>query len=270
MSSHNPPTALPGACFLVTGAASGIGEVVAKHLALCGARVVVTDIPANSDGIDKLAAENEHIVAAPLGDVTDDAARMLIIDGAEEVAGPSGLRGLVNSAGGAWTSPLMGGTEPDEVMRNFKLNAAAPLRLSQMFAEKCLARKAPGAIVNISSQASSRCLPAHAAYSTSKAALDQITRHLAVELGPHGIRANAVLPTVTMTPMGKKGWPAGAPHTEAMVSKIPLGRFAQPEEVASVIAFLLDDDRSGMVNGALLPIDGGFLCYGVGGEGEVL
>ena len=57
------------------------------------------------------------------------------------------------------------------------------------------------------------------------------------------------------------------PHTEAMVSKIPLGLFAQPEEVASVIAFLLDDDRSGMVNGALLPIDGGFLCYGLGGEG---
>jgi len=168
---------------------------------------------------------------------------------------------------GCWTSHLIGGTEPDEVMRNFKINAAAPLRLSQMFAEKCMARKAPGAIVNISSQCSSRCLPAHAAYSTSKAAVEQITRHLAVELGPHGIQANVVLPTVTYTKMGMNGWPAGAPHTEALVSKIPLGRFAQPEEVASVIAFLLDDARSGMVNGALLPIDGGFLCCGVGGEG---
>lgn len=100
------------------------------------------------------------------------------------------------------------------------------------------------------------------AYSVSKAALDQITRHLAVELGPHGIRTNAVLPTVVLSDMGQIGFPDGTPKREAMLSKIPLRRFCKPEEVASVVAFLLDDARSGMVNGALLPVDGGFLCYG--------
>lgn len=253
---------LPGACFLVTGAARGIGAAVARMLASCGARTLVTDLPAARNGIDKLVSEVDEIVAAPLGDLTDEDARRLIIDGAEELAGPSGLRGLVNCAGMGFDSHVLDASMAKDAIRCFEVNAAAPLRLAQLFAEKCVARSAPGAIVNFSSQASSRCLANHMAYSVSKAAVDQITRHLAVELGPHGIRTNAVLPTVVLSDMGKIGFPEGSSKREKLLSKIPLRRFCEPEEVASVVAFLLDDARSGMVNGALLPVDGGFLCYG--------
>lgn len=255
-------SALPGACFLVTGAARGIGAAIARQLAASGARVAATDHPLNADGINALAKEVDGILAAPLGDVTDEDARKSILYGAEEMAGPSGLRGLVNNAGIGVFSPVLGGSGPDEVRRCFEVNTAAPLRLAQLFAEFRVAQRACGSIVNVSSQASSMCFPNHTAYSVSKAAVDQVTRHLAVELGPHGIRTNAVLPTVVLTEMGRTAWPDGAPHTSAMLSKIPLGRFAEPSDVASVVAFLLDDARSGMVNGALLPVDGGFLCYG--------
>eukprot|EP00913_Durusdinium_trenchii_P031271 g29278.t1 len=126
---------------------------------------------------------------------------------------------------------------------------------------KCELTDQRGAVVNVSSQSSTRVFPAHTSYSVSKAAIDQVTRHLAVELGPHGIRCNAVKPTVVRTEMGKTAWPDGAPETQAMLSKIPLGRFAEPEEIASVVAFLLDERRSGMVNGACIPVDGD--CSGV-------
>jgi len=262
MSLAASQSALPGAAFLVTGAARGIGAAIARQLAASGARVVATDHPSNAAGIDALVKEHGDIVAAPLGDVTEEDTRRAILRGAEEAAGPAGLRGLVNNAGIGVFSPVLGGSEPDEVRRCFEVNTAAPLRLAQLFAETRVSRQAQGSIVNVSSQASSICFPNHTAYSVSKAAVDQVTRHLAVELGPRGIRTNAVLPTVVLTEMGRTAWPDGAPHTAAMLSKIPLGRFAQPTDIASVVAFLLDDARSGMVNGALLPVDGGFLCYG--------
>lgn len=262
MASARAVSALPGACFLVTGAARGIGAAIARHLAASGARVAATDHPANADGLAALAKEVDGVVATPLGDVTVEADRRSIVGAAEAAAGPSGLRGLVNNAGVGVFGPVLGGSDPEQVRRCFEVNAAAPLRLAQLFAESRVAGRAPGSIVNVSSQASSICFPNHTAYSVSKAAVDQVTRHLAVELGPRGVRANAVLPTVVLTEMGRSAWPNGAPQTAEMLSKIPLGRFAEPEDIASVVAFLLDDARSGMVNGALLPVDGGFLCYG--------
>jgi L-xylulose reductase len=96
----------------------------------------------------------------------------------------------------------------------------------------------------------------HAAYCASKAGLDQLTAVMAVELGEYGIRVNSVNPTVVLTEMGKRAWsdPAkGGP----MLARIPLGRFAECEDIASVVCFLLSD-AGGMLNGLALPIDGGF------------
>jgi len=262
MTQSNPPSALPGACFLVTGAARGIGNAIARHLAVCGARVLVTDNPVNTETLEALAQEIPGVTVAPLGDVANDEDRRRIIRESEELAGSDGLRGLVNNAGIGLFTSLLDGTDPEEVQRCFQVNSAAPLRLAQLFAQNRIAKGSPGCIVNVSSQSSSVVFPDHTSYSVSKAALDQVTRHLAVELGPHGVRTNAVQPTVVTTDMGRRAWPPGAEHTKAMLSKIPLGRFAKPEEIATVVAFLLDDARSAMVNGALLPVDGGFLCYG--------
>jgi len=103
-----------------------------------------------------------------------------------------------------------------------------------------------------------QALEGHAAYCASKAGLDQLTKVMAVELGKHGIRVNAVNPTVVMTEMGKRAWSdpeKGGP----MLRRIPLGRFAQCEDIASVVCFLLSD-AAGMLNGLALPIDGGFLA----------
>ncbi|CAK9004419.1 L-xylulose reductase (XR) (Carbonyl reductase II) (Dicarbonyl/L-xylulose reductase) (Kidney dicarbonyl reductase) (kiDCR) (Short chain dehydrogenase/reductase family 20C member 1) (Sperm surface protein P34H) [Durusdinium trenchii] len=235
------PSSLPGSAILVTGAARGIGKAIAEELARNGAKVVVTDVPSNSEGIQALCSA--QIVAAPLGDLTNEEFLQTLVKEAVKLAGPGGLGGLVNNAGLGLFTDLLEGTGPEEVQRCFQVNVAAPLRLAQLWAQGRVAEKQRGAVVNVSSQSSTRVFPAHTSYSVSKAAIDQVTRHLAVELGPHGIRCNAVKPTVVRTEMGKTAWPDGAPETQAMLSKIPLGRFAEPEEIASVVAFLLDERR---------------------------
>lgn len=146
------------------------------------------------------------------------------------------------------------GTDPAEVQRCFEVNVAAPLRLAQLWAQVRVEQKLGGAVVNVSSQplelsefpklkgrspgesllckgfsrllqcgytslsgqlrSSTVVFPAHTSYSVSKAAIDQVTRHLAVELGPHQIRSNAVKPTVVRTEMGRTAWPDGAPETK--------------------------------------------------------
>jgi NAD(P)-dependent dehydrogenase (short-subunit alcohol dehydrogenase family) len=113
-----------------------------------------------------------------------------------------------------------------------------------------------GAIVNVSSMAAFQGVPEHTAYCATKGALDAMTRVMAVELGPHGIRVNCVNPVVTLTPMAVKAWSDEA-KAASMLNRIPLGRFVEPEEVASVILFLLSD-RSAMVNGSEILVDGGF------------
>lgn len=121
-----------------------------------------------------------------------------------------------------------------------------------------IARGVPGAIVNVSSQASQRALPNHSVYCSTKGALDMLTKVMALELGPHKIRVNTVNPTVVMTPMGKSNW--SDPHkAKVMLDRIPLGKFAEVENVVDAILFLLSD-RSGMTTGSTLPVDGGFLA----------
>ena len=96
----------------------------------------------------------------------------------------------------------------------------------------------------------------HAAYCASKAGLDGLTRVMAVELGPLGIRVNTVNPTVTLTPMGAKAWSDEA-KAASMLRRIPFGRFADPDDIAEVILFLLSD-AAAMVHGVSLPVDGGY------------
>lgn len=115
-----------------------------------------------------------------------------------------------------------------------------------------------GAIINITSIAGHRGFQDHLCYAASKAGLEGATRVLAKELGPHGIRVNAVAPTITLTELAAEAWSDPAKSTPMMV-RHPVNRFAQSEDVAQAIALLLGDD-SAMITGATLPVDGGFLA----------
>lgn len=133
------------------------------------------------------------------------------------------------------------------------VNLKAPFNVTQAL----LPNLVKGAsIVNVSSLASFSAFPDHTVYSASKAALDALTRTLALELGPKGIRVNSVNPTVVLTKMGRDNWSDPA-KAEGLWNRIPLHRFAEVKEAVDAIIYLLSDGSS-FVNGHALPVDGGF------------
>jgi L-xylulose reductase len=162
---------------------------------------------------------------------------------------------LVNCAGTTTLCPFLDLT-PDLFNEMMTVNAMAPIVISQEIVRDMIKRGCKGAIVNVSSMAALVGLASQTAYCASKGALDAITRAMAVELGPHSIRVNAINPTVTLTPMGLKVWSDPA-KAGPRLARIPLGRFAQPSEIAEAIVFLLGDGAA-MINGVCLPVDGGF------------
>ncbi|XP_017305199.2 L-xylulose reductase-like, partial [Diaphorina citri] len=139
----------------------------------------------------------------------------------------------------------------------FDVNIKAVINISQVVSKTMIDHKIQGSIVNVSSIAGKTALEGHTIYSASKAALDSITRTMALELGPYNIRVNSVQPTVVMTQMGRTGWSDPA-KAGPMLAKTPLGRFAEPEEVVEVILFLAGS-KSSMVHGVHIPVDGGRL-----------
>jgi NAD(P)-dependent dehydrogenase (short-subunit alcohol dehydrogenase family) len=230
---------------LVTGAGKGIGRELVVALRARGAEVIALS-RARAD-LDALHAETgcETIVT----DLEDTEAA------ADRVRAALPIQLLVNNAGIARLEPALT-TAQDTFFQILRVNAWAALRITQVVGGDLVARGERGAIVNVSSIAASVGLPDHAAYCASKAALDAITRVLAVELGPHGIRTNAVNPAVTLTPMAEMAWSDPA-KAGPMQARIPMRRFVQPREVADAVCFLLGDGAA-MVNGVCLDVDGGF------------
>jgi NAD(P)-dependent dehydrogenase (short-subunit alcohol dehydrogenase family) len=230
---------------VVTGAGKGIGREITLQLAKAGAEVVA--ISRTAADLASLQKETKcQVITADLGDPV--AAKK-----AAEEAGDFTL--LVNNAGISIPESLLA-TTPEHFLETYRINVLAGLVMAQVMAKKLAGKK--GAIVNVSSQASMIGLRDHAAYCASKGALDQLTRVMALELGPVGLRVNAVNPTVTLTPMGAMAWGDPAKR-DPMLAKIPLGRFAEPSEVADAVLFLLSD-KAAMIHGVMLPVDGGFLA----------
>ena len=235
-----------GRSVLVTGAGKGIGRATAVLLAGRGASIVA--LSRSQADLAGLRAEiGCRVRAVDLADAADTRAA---------AAEASGADYLVNCAGVAELGPFLDVSVEifDAVMA---VNCRAPMILSQAYARDRIARGAPGAIVNVSSISSFLGLADHAAYCASKGALDAMTRVMANELGRQGIRVNAVNPVVTLTPMAEKAW-SDPVKSGPMLARIPMGRFVQPGEVASVIAYLLCDDAA-MINGVSMPVDGGFM-----------
>ena len=232
---------------LVTGAGKGIGREIVRVLAEeCGATVVA--LSRTKDDLDSLAKEVTcETIVADLE--SPEAAKQAARDA-------GGIDLLVNNAGISIPQPFMA-TTVEAFDKTMAVNVRAAMIVSQVVAQGMIERGQGGAIVNLSSQASMIGLRDHTAYCASKGGLDQLTRTMALELGPHQIRVNALNPTITLTPMGEMAW--GDPKkSEPMLKRIPLGRFAKPVHVANAVAYLLSD-QADMIHGSILPIDGGFL-----------
>lgn len=246
-STYSPLTiSFKGKRAVVTGASGGIGRTCAITLAESGAEVVA--VARSAEKLKEMTKLHPNITPLALDLSKIDTAR-------EELKKIGDIDLLVNNAGIANLTDFLHVSSKDfhDVMT---LNVQAALVASQVAAQSMINRKVPGAIVNVSSQASEVGLANHTVYCASKGALDNLTRVMAVELGPHKIRVNAVNPTVVMTDMGRLAWSDPA-KAGPMLSRIPLGRFAEEKEVVSVIAFLLSD-HAAMVHGAMVPVDGGF------------
>ncbi|XP_053607276.1 L-xylulose reductase-like [Plodia interpunctella] len=237
-----------GKRILVTGAGQGIGRGIAVELWRAGANIVA--LSRTRSHLEALQSEYPSIDIVDV-DIADWNKTREVVESLGH------FDALVNNAAVAICEPFLE-CSAESYDKTFNVNVKAVLNISQIVAKKMVENKTRGAIVNISSQASKAALTDHAIYSASKAALDALTRAMALELGPHGIRVNAVNPTVIMTEMAKVGWSEPAKANE-MKAKIPLNRFGEVSEVVNAVVFLLSEKAS-MINGVELPIDGGFLA----------
>ena len=237
-----------GKTVLITGAGKGIGHATALLMAERGAYVIA--LSRSQPDLDALS--NTISCKTVTVDLADASVTLAAARQASE-AQPVDM--LVSCAGIVELEPFL-----DTSIASFDLTMAVNVRaamiVAQEYARGVIARGTGGAIVNVSSIAAQVGTPLHAAYCASKAALDALTRVMAIELGVHGIRVNTVNPVVTLTPMAEKVWSEPA-KSAPMLARIPLQRFVQPDEVARTIAYLLSSDSS-MVNGVSLAVDGGF------------
>lgn len=236
---------------MVTGAGAGIGREVALSAARAGADVAAFSLEGDLDTLGRdIRAFGRRYVAA-VGDVTKPHDVAAIVALAERELG--GIDVLVNSAGIAIIEPALE-TSLTSWRKTLDVNLTGSFFCAQAVAPGMIARKF-GRIINISSQAGIIALPGHAAYMASKAAINGITQVLALEWGPFGVTTNAVAPTVVNTELGKAVWSDPA-KGDPMRAMIPVGRFAEPGEVAAAVLYLASD-AAAMVNGHVLRIDGG-------------
>lgn len=250
---------LEGKTALVTGGSSGNGRAICMRFAELGATVVVADVTEEPREGGKPTAEaiNEerpgraHHVACDVGRVADLEAAVGFAEGR------GGLDVLVNNAGILKKEPLLEATE-ETFARMVEVNVKSVLFASKAAAE-AMAPRGEGAIVNIGSIAGIRGTGGYCHYNLSKGAVRMLTCSLADELGPKGIRVNAVAPGIMHTQMNVEDDPViGTEEGEGYLGLIPARRWGKPGEVADACAYLASD-MAKYVMGATLVVDGGYL-----------
>jgi NAD(P)-dependent dehydrogenase (short-subunit alcohol dehydrogenase family) len=252
----SPMRGLSGKGVLVSGGSRGIGLAAARRFLEEGCRVFVS-------GIDETEVKRAVLDLDPTGtraegeavDVADEEQVDRMVGAAEAFL--DGIDVLVNNAGIAWRDPFL---EIDAVRwdRIIDVNLRGQFLVAQRVVRRMVARGRGGAIVNMASTNALEGEAGYAHYNASKGGIAMLTRTMAIELGPHGIRVNALCPGKIATPL--QGEAEDDEYTRRFVrDRIPLGRSGTPEEVAAAYAFLASDEAS-FITGELLVVDGGQLA----------
>ena len=242
---------------IVTGAGRGIGRRVALVLAEEGFRVAANDLNAPDETVEECRSAGAEAIAIP-GDVSDEATVRGMVGTAMGEFGRIDV--LVNNAGISTIVPAEETTLADWD-RTLAVNLTGPFLMCREFGKAMLDRGS-GSIVNVSSVAGLLGVGDRSAYNASKHGLVGLTRTLAAEWGGRGVRANAVCPGWVKTEMDEEDQGAGG-YTDADIEgRVPMARFAAPEDVARAVAFLADPAQSGFVNGHTLSVDGGWFADG--------
>ena len=238
---------LQGKLALITGGGSGIGEGIARAFAENGARVIVADV--NEAGAARVAAETggEHYGL----DVSNRAA----CDALAAKVGPISV--LVNNAGIIRRGKLESGTARQDWDATMAVNLDGPYNMVTAFLDQLKTTK--GSVINIGSIQSFVALPNSAAYTTSKGGVRALTKALAIELSPQGVRVNAIGPGMIATPLNANAR-QNPDYMANFAQRIPLGRLGEPADIAGPAVFLASD-LARYVTGVTLPVDGGFLAY---------
>lgn len=254
------PLPLSGKRALITGGGTGIGAATARLMARQGARVIICGRRKDQlkETANAILGSNGTAEIFPL-DVTVEAQIATLVDHLGEQHGQLDI--LVNNAG-LWETGNLTTTSPEDFDRVLGVNLKAPFLVTKALLP--FMRERTGVILNVASTLGIIAIPDSLAYTTAKGGLIAMTKAMALDLAPRGIRVNAVCPAVVETPMvtGRlEGSDEAETRRELLDNVQPIGRMGKPHEIAALLAFLASDEAS-FITGAAYPIDGGATAQG--------
>lgn len=238
---------------VVTGAAQGLGLATSRRLGQAGYQVVMTDVQSLDPACAQLRAEGLQVESV-VGDVASEEFARKLAQRVERDHGVADV--LVNNAGVSLIVPAEQ-TTIEQWQRVMNINLLGPFLLCKHLGSRML-QQGRGAIVNVASIGGLAGVSQRAAYNASKHGLIGLTRTLAAEWGGRGVRVNAVCPGWIKTEMDVADQATAGYSDADIVNRVPMARFARPEDVAAAILYLADANNSGFVNGVCLPVDGGW------------
>jgi NAD(P)-dependent dehydrogenase (short-subunit alcohol dehydrogenase family) len=245
---------LQGKVVMVTGGAGRIGPVICATFAREGAAVAVLDI--GGDRAATVAAKMNATGTRAIGLAVDVSRAPAVAAALEQVARHLGPVDVLVNAHGISPNRLLLQADEDEWDRTFAVNTRGTMLTCRAVGKQMVERRASGAIVNVSSGAATSARLGAAGYSGSKAAINMLTQALAIELGPHGIRVNAVSPGLVTDAALRADDATLTPYARLMLDMTPLGRTGAPADIAEVVVFVASE-RNAWMTGSIVEVSGG-------------